>query len=102
MQKRGVVVILIILLVFSILFSYWYFSYRVSAIENSYDSKGWKLYREGKYQDAIEEFNRNLMKNNRNPYAYEGIGESYLALSDKPYSSDYSGVQDYSKKAIEA
>ncbi len=65
MKKR--VLILVIILVLAVIISLVIYNYqRNIKLEQSYESKGWKLYKQGKYDEAIAEFKKNLIDKQKN------------------------------------
>lgn len=88
MQKRGIIVIVYLAVLLTGFYAGSYFHYygskqeEASALQNSYQSQGWKLYLEGDYDSAVNEFNAYLKKDNENAAAHSGLGWSYYAKGD--------------------
>lgn len=87
MEKRGIFLVSVIILVIGFALGYIYSSYRtdqqyVIGLENSYNSLGWQLYYQGGYEAAIEEFKKYIERDDENYFAYSGLGWSYLEIQD--------------------
>ena len=81
MQKRGIIIIIIVVLVLGIFLGYNYSNQQQvkhfkGNLEESYDSLGWKFYREGKYDAAVAEFKKYIKSNKNNFFAHTGLGWS--------------------------
>ena len=87
MEKRGFIIMLVITILVGLLIGYSYPFYKTKQqlkrnIENSYQSKAWKLYLAKDYDGAIKEFEKYIKKNKNNFFAYSGLGWSYYKKKD--------------------
>ena len=93
MQKRGLVLAIILILVLGLSFIIYNYQRNIK-LEQSYESKGWKLYKQGKYDEAIKEFMKYMERNPNNFYAHSGLGWSLYR------KGIYDDAVDYFNKAI--
>ena len=90
MGKRGLILVIYLLVLFSGFYFGSYYSYskleqqKINDIEASLQSKGWQLYFVGSYDAAIEEFKSYLGRDNKNFIAYSGLGWSHYQNQNYP------------------
>lgn len=88
MQKRGLIIIIYVLVLVIGFYAGSYYNYNkqgqqeLDKIQSSFESKGWQLYSAGDYDGAIQEFQSYIKRNKNNFVAYQGLGWGYYKKQD--------------------
>ncbi len=107
MQKRGYVIFAILVLVgvflLSVAMGKGYYSYQKTEGDSPLSKKagqgaGWKLYSSGSFEEAMDEFTKQILADNNNFEAYLGAGKSSLMLKEFSSAEKYFSAATLLKK----